>query len=158
MNRPRIEDGALYQIGGAGPGGQGLRDKLGLTPEHDELLRYSTTPKGLPAGAMDGSQRELLTRLVRTYFEHIAEPIGAQFTSLIDPAKLGETTFAWAGSDAYAEPHYYRIQGERLVIEYDCTQNDANHTHTVWRDPLGDFGEDILADHIATDHQPAIAR
>src|SRR5439155_3716240 len=64
MNRPRIEDGALYQIGGAGPGGQGLRDKLGLTPAHDELLRYSEKPKGLPSGVMDGSQRELLTRLV----------------------------------------------------------------------------------------------
>jgi hypothetical protein len=49
-------------------------------------------------------------------------------------------------------PHYYRIQGERLLIEYDCTQDEANHTHSVWRDPEGDFGEDILARHYAVEH------
>lgn len=154
-NRPRIEDGALYQIGGAGPGGQGLRDKLGLTPEHDEILRYSLTPKGLPAGAMDTAQRDLLSRIVRVYFEHVAEPIAEQFAALAAPEGLSETTFVWAGSADFAAPHYYRIQGERLVIEYDCTQNDANHTHSVWRDPVGDFGEDILSSHYAADHRRA---
>jgi Protein of unknown function (DUF3500) len=161
MNRPRIEDGALYQIGGPGPGGQGLRDKLGLTPDHDESLRYSMTPKGLPAEAMDAAQRELLASLIRVYFEHVAGPIAGQFASLTDLERPAGTTFAWAGSAEFAEPHYYRIQGERLVIEYDCTQNDANHTHTVWRDPLGDFGEDILASHYRAAHaggQRAAAR
>ncbi len=152
MNRSRIEDGALYQIGGGGPGGQALRDELGLTAELDELMRYSTTPKGLRASAMDQDQRELLARLVLVYFEHVAEPIAAQYASLTDPDRLAGTSFAWAGSDEFAAPHYYRVQGDRLLIEYDCTQNDANHTHSVWRDPLGDFGEDILARHYALEH------
>ena len=69
-----------------------------------------------------------------------------------DPERLDGTTFSWAGPTEYASPHYYRIQGERLLIEYDCTQDDANHTHTVWRDPRGDFGEDILAGHYASSH------
>ena len=153
MNRPRVEDGALYAVGGTGPGGQGLREKLGLTPAHDEKLRYSaSTPKGLLAKEMKPTQRETLANLVRGYFSHLPEAIAQQYESLVTPQRLDGTAFAWAGSDAYAEPYYYRIQGERLLIEYDCTQNDANHTHSVWRDPEGDFGEDLLASHYATSH------
>ena len=70
----------------------------------------------------------------------------------MEPERFDATTFAWAGPDAHGAGHYYRVQGERLLIEYDCTQNDANHTHSVWRDPAGDFGEDILAQHYAADH------
>ena len=151
-NNPRIEDGALPQIGGAGPGGQGLRDKLGLTPENDEMYRYSLKPKGLPVKAMDPDQRFLLDRLVRTYFEHMPEPIVAQYTYLLEPDHFDATAFAWAGPAEFGAPHYYRVQGERLLIEYDCTQNDANHTHSVWRDPQGDFGDDVLRQHYAADH------
>ena len=49
-------------------------------------------------------------------------------------------------------PHYYRVQSEDLLIEYDCTQNDANHTHSVLRNPRGDFGTDPLALHYAEAH------
>ena len=45
------------------------------------------------------------------------------------------------------EPHYYRIQGPRLLVEYDNTQRNVNHVHSVWRDPDGDFGDDVLARH-----------
>jgi hypothetical protein len=152
-NRPRIEDGALYNIGGGGPGGQGLRDKLGLTPEHDEILRYSaSTPKGLVASAMDAGQRETFMQLVRTYFDHVPEAIAAQYASILDPNRFDMTAFAWAGSDEFAAPHYYRIQSEALLIEYDCTQNEANHTHSVWRDPRGDFGDNPLVEHYAAAH------
>jgi hypothetical protein len=150
-NRPRVEDGALYTIGGQGPGGQGLRDKLGLTPAHDEKLRYSvSTLKGLAGRDMTPAQRETLANLVRGYLSHMPNAVAQQYDSLVSPERLDSAHFAWAGSTAYAEPHYYRIQGERLLIEYDCTQNDANHTHSVWRDPQGDFGEDLLAGHYAT--------
>jgi len=60
--------------------------------------------------------------------------------------------FAWAGSTEPHRPHYYRIQGPRLLVEYDNTERDANHIHTVWRDPAGDFGHDVLAGHYATSH------
>ena len=33
------------------------------------------------------------------------------------------------------EPHYYRLQGPRLLVEWDNTQRGANHAHSVWRDP-----------------------
>jgi hypothetical protein len=153
-NRPAIVDGALPQIGGAGPGGQGLRDHLGLTPAHDEMYRYSLQPKGLPAAEMTAPQREALQRLVRVYFEHLAEPVQRQHDFLFEPAHFDATAFAWAGPPEFEAPHYYRVQGERLLIEYDCTQNDANHTHSVLRDPQGDFGDDVLARHYASEHRP----
>jgi hypothetical protein len=150
-NLPRVEDGALYTVGGGGPGGQGLRDKLGLTPRHDEILRFSSgVPKGLAAKDMRPEQRQLLANLFRAYLGHLPPAIERQYESLIAPERLDGVHFAWAGATQLAEPHYYRVQGERLLIEYDCTQNDANHTHSVWRDPQGDFGEDLLAGHYAT--------
>jgi Protein of unknown function (DUF3500) len=151
-NRPRIEDGALPQIGGGGPGGQHLRDSLGLTPEHDEMYRYSTAPKGLLASEMKADQREVLARLVRVYFEHLPDVVQRQHDSVLEASQLDSTAFVWAGPPEFGAPHYYRVQGERLLIEYDCTQNDANHTHSVLRDPSGDFGDDLLTQHYALDH------
>ena len=55
--------------------------------------------------------------------------------------------FAWAGGMERGQPHYYRIQGPTFLVEYDNTQDGANHIHTVWRDFHGDFGEDLLARH-----------
>lgn len=152
-NRPRVEDGALPVIGGPGPGGERLRAELGLTPELDEMVRYSLKPKGLPASAMDAAQRGVFVRLIRAYFEHVPEAVGAQYAWLLEPNSLDATNFAWAGPPDLGAPHYYRIQSERLLIEYDCTQNDANHTHSVWRDPQGDFGDDLLAHHYATERR-----
>ena len=60
--------------------------------------------------------------------------------------------FAWAGGAEKRQPHYYRLQTDRFLVEYDNTQNDANHIHSVWRDPLNDYGADILAQHYATAH------
>ena len=116
------------------------------------LYRYSLTPKGLPAADMNAVQREALERRVRVYFEHLPDAVQRQHDDLFKPAQFDGTTFAWAGPADFDAPHYYRIQGERLLIEYDCTQNNANHTHSVLRDPLGDFGGDLLAHHYELDH------
>jgi hypothetical protein len=62
-------------------------------------------------------------------------------------------SFAWAGSLDVGMPHYYRVQGSSFLIEYDNTQNDANHIHSVWRDFTEDFGRDLLREHhTAADH------
>ena len=66
---------------------------------------------------------------------------------------LDELWFGWAGSVLPGEPHYYRIHGGRLLAEYDNTQRNVNHVHTVWRDVAGDFGGDVLAEHYARDHR-----
>jgi hypothetical protein len=55
--------------------------------------------------------------------------------------------FAWMGGLEKGQGHYYRVQGSTFLIEYDNTQNDANHIHCVWRDFNGDWGQDVLAEH-----------
>jgi Protein of unknown function (DUF3500) len=139
-NSPRVVDGAVPTIGGEGPGGQVLRDYLELTPAHDEMYRYTTRPKGLAARDMSPGQRELMQAVIRTYFGHVAEPVRAQYEHVFADGAFDGTAFAWAGPAEPGGPHYYRIQGGRLLIEYDCAQNGANHTHSAWRDPDGDFG------------------
>jgi hypothetical protein len=62
---------------------------------------------------------------------------------------LGRLRFAWAGSLDVGRPHYYRIHGPTLLVEYDNTQTNANHIHTVWRDLERDFGGDVLQAHYA---------
>jgi hypothetical protein len=142
-NSPRVFVGAVPTIGGEGPGGQVLRDYLRITPDHDEMYRYTTRPKGLLARDMPDRQQEMLRAVIETYFAHVAEPIRAQYGHLLAGAAFAGTAFAWAGPAEPGEAHYYRIQGDRLLIEYDCAQNGANHTHSAWRDPAGDFGADL---------------
>ena len=62
--------------------------------------------------------------------------------------------FAWAGGLEKGDPHYYRLQADRFLIEYHNTQNDANHIHSVWRHPGNDFAADILARHYQHAHDP----
>jgi uncharacterized protein DUF3500 len=73
----------------------------------------------------------------------------------VEAARLrpAELHFAWAGPPEPGHGHYYRIQGPDLLIEYDNTQNQANHAHTVLRRPLSDFGDDVLAAHRADAHE-----
>jgi len=67
----------------------------------------------------------------------------------IETAGLNNLRFAWAGSQqpGLGNPHYYRIHGPTIIIEYDNTQNNANHVHTVLRDLKNDFGGDELLEH-----------
>jgi hypothetical protein len=69
-----------------------------------------------------------------------------------DDAALNAVFLAWAGPLEPGAPHYYRLQGPRLLIEWDNTQRDANHAHSVWRDPQSDFGLDVLTRHRANHH------
>ncbi len=61
--------------------------------------------------------------------------------------ELGRFRFAWAGTLAPGQAHYFRVHGPVTLIEHDNTQNNANHIHSVWRDLTADFGNDALADH-----------
>jgi hypothetical protein len=60
--------------------------------------------------------------------------------------------FAWLGGPDRGQPHYYRVQGPSFLIEYDNTQNNSNHIHSVWRDFNGDFGADLLTAHYQQFH------
>ena len=81
------------------------------------------------------------------------EEIAKKRLEAVHKAGMDNIKFAWMGGMEKGQPHYYRIQGATFLVEYDNTQNDANHIHTVWRDFKGDFGVDLLAMHYHTaDH------
>jgi hypothetical protein len=121
--------------------------KIGLTAAHVDALRLTTAPKGLPASAMTAAQQEVLKALLHTYVGRLPEVIAEREMAKVTGASFGALHLAWAGSLDPGRPHYYRLQGHRLLVEYDNTTRDANHVHTVWRDPVGDFGMDLLGAH-----------
>ena len=106
------------------------------------------SPEGIPASALNANQRALLTKLVDVYAGHMAADIAADRLTRIEKAGWDKVTFAWAGPLERGQKHYYRVQGPTFLIEYDNTQNDGNHIHSVWRDFNGDFGRDLLRQHV----------
>ena len=161
-NRPRVEDGAVPIPTARLMGipstetweerGRAERDGLGFGPEQEAAVRYSVTPVGLAAGALRESQREMLEALVALYVDRLPDELAASQREALEGGARAQMPFAWAGGAEPGEPHYYRLQGPRFLVEYDCTQNGANHIHAVWRDPEGDFGEDLLARHYGEHH------
>jgi hypothetical protein len=81
--------------------------------------------------------------------------VAADELAKIEKSGIGGVHFAWAGGLERGQPHYYRVQGSTFVLEYDNTQNDANHVHSVWRDFANDFGADILKAHYDDAHAPS---
>ena len=128
------------------------RARLGLDETHDSALRYTQAPRGIAASELSDGQREHLVALARTYVDRMPDELAAYEWGRIEASGIGGIHFAWAGSDAIGEPHYYRLQGASFLVEYDNTQNDANHIHSVWRDATSDFGADLLARHYAEAH------
>ena len=126
-------------------------EKLGLLPEHLEAVEFSTTPKGLSAARMNTSQQEILKLLLSTYIGRVHDDIATSASQNVE-RNLSSIHFAWAGKTDVGLPHYYRLHGPRLLVEYDNTTRDGNHVHTVWRDPINDFGLDLLSSHHQSSH------
>jgi hypothetical protein len=122
-----------------------------LSKAEHAAVAYSIEPKGVPAAEFGAEQREMLRALLATYLDRA--PAGVSpLHRYNDETVLDAVHFAWAGPTAPGQPHYYRLQGPRLLIEWDNTQSNANHAHSVWRDPTSDFGLDVLAHHRAAHH------
>ena len=109
-------------------------------------------PTGVRHAALGRPRQELLEGLVRHYVDRIRGEVADATWSRIVDAGLGDVAFAWAGPDQPGRGHYYAVRGPAFVIEYDNTQNGANHIHAVWRELDNDWGEDLLAKHLAEAH------
>jgi len=103
--------------------------------------------EGLAASAMTERQRQALLELVLVYVRNAPQPAADAEIGKIRRAGIEKLHFAWAGVAQPGQPHYYRIHGPTVLIEYDNAY--GNHIHTVWRNPNGDFGDDVLARHYA---------
>jgi hypothetical protein len=107
-------------------------------------------PGGLMAADMNVGQRELLMQVIEVYAALMAEDIAADRIAKIEAAGIEKVGFAWAGSTERGQRYHYRIQGPTFLIEHNNTQNNGNHVHSVWRDFNGDFGRDLLGEHLAS--------
>lgn len=135
------------------------KGKAIISPVAPDDILTRTAPKvefeaveGLAAESMTTDQREMLINLIRVYVDRLPEEMAK-----IELKKLQDfhpIHFAWAGAEERGKGHYYRLHGPPLFIEYDNTQNDANHIHTVWRHLDDDFGMDLLNLHYKNGHHP----
>jgi hypothetical protein len=110
-------------------------------------------PKGILYTQMNEQQKKLFMSLLDVYVKNYELGFASTLMNKIKQAGIDNLTFAWAGSLRPGKGHYYRIQGPMLLIEFDNTQNNANHIHSVVRDLTNDFAEDILKEHYAKEHE-----
>ena len=109
---------------------------------------------GIRRDDLDPEQQVTFDEVVRHYLGRARDDVAARAWGRVVSGDLDEATFAWAGSAEPGEGHYYAIRGRDLLIEYDDTQDAANHIHAVWRDLADDWGEDLLAAHYRAHHAP----
>ncbi len=107
------------------------------------------SPVGLPASRLNQIQQAQLMKLIEVYAGSFEPALAKARLARVREGGIENVRFGWAGSTERGKQHYYRIQGPAFLIEYDASQNDGNHVHTVWRDFNGDFGRDLLRQHYA---------
>ena len=105
-------------------------------------------PLGVAAASLGLGARSLLDQLVALYLDRLPPELAARQATRLAGSDL---YFAWEGPLAPGARHYYRVQGDDLLIEYDST-DDGNHAHTVLRRPRSDYGADVLAAHYTQAH------
>lgn len=109
-------------------------------------------PKGVRGADLDRTRLDALVGIVAAFAGRLPAEVAAAEMARLEAAGPENLAFAWAGSTAAGERHYFRVQGPDLLIEHDNTQGGGNHVHSVWRNPANDFGDDILAAHYRTEH------
>ena len=139
-NRPVLTEGDRQLISA------GRRENLATNGPQSEGLRFSRKPEGVGPADLEHGEIDILRELIGCYLNRLPDALADEQAALVEN-EFEHLRFAWAGGIERHQPHYYRIQGKRLFIEYDNTQNGANHIHAVWRDLANDFGGDVLARH-----------
>ena len=106
-------------------------------------------PLGIAVSRLAPGPREQVRRLLVGYLDRLPRQLAAREAARIGH---GELYFAWQGPATPGTRHYYRLQGDDLLIEYDNTTQEGSHQHTVLRRPRSDFGDDVLAAHLSQSH------
>jgi Protein of unknown function (DUF3500) len=111
-------------------------------------------PAGIRYSELSPANQQLLLQLLSLYIHRYTKLFAEKMLKDIQTAGLNNLWFTWAGYTEHVlgKPYYYRIQGPSILIEYDNSQNNANHIHTVIRDLNNDFGGDVLLQHYKESH------
>jgi hypothetical protein len=117
-----------------------------LRKERDQWLAWRDTlqPEGIDVRDLNEVQQHWVRRLLAEVIANYREEVASQY---LDSIELEDLSFAWMGSTAVGEPHYFRLQGGDFLYEYDNVQNGGNHVHSVWHSQTTDFGMGVLASH-----------
>ena len=123
---------------------------LDARPYGDIVSRNAPTlelpaPAGIGFGSLGVAQQAILLKLVTAFAEHLQPALAEARLARVRNGGLATLRFGWAGSAKKGEPYYFRIQGARMLVEFD--NSGGNHVHSVWRDGDGDFGRDVLREH-----------
>lgn len=123
-----------------------------VAPEAPRDIRAAATPQpptdaapGIAYADLTGDQRTLLRALVESYSSDMPDEVAKSWLDEIRRAGPEGIKFSWSGPADRTQPHAYRVQGPTFLIEFNNTQNNANHIHSVWRNMLGDFGVPLAA-------------
>lgn len=127
-----------------------------IVTRNDPKVKALAT-EGLAAADMSADEQAQLRRLLAIYIGRMNAASAQDQWARIDRAGFGKLHFAWAGGIEPGDKHYYRIHGPTMLVEYDDTQNGANHIHTVYRDLERDFGGDALRAHYRIDSHNRMA-
>jgi len=112
------------------------QDAVALIPNNGIAFRQLQAP-----------QKKLLKLIIHHHLDRMEKPVSQKARELLENENWNEITFSWAGKTEKLKAHYYRIQGQSFLIEYDNSQNNGNHIHAVWREFNGDFGKDLIQEH-----------
>ena len=145
---PREEDLALALIEAMSTSQRRAAIVSDLAPDdilttNEPALGALPPAEGVLLRDLDGDAHRIASDLVEVYLSR--EPV-------VRPVDAGSLRFAFAGEPRHRAPHYYRLQSDQLLVEYDNTQDGANHVHTVVRHPGSDFGDDLLRRHRTVEH------
>jgi hypothetical protein len=108
--------------------------------------------EGIALSGLAEGQRDGVLRILELYAGTMREEIAAPALARLREAGVDKLHFAWAGSPERGRPHYFRVHGPTVLVEYDNTQDGANHVHSVWIDPDAVFGRDLLKAHYQGAH------
>jgi hypothetical protein len=148
------EDVARALLDALGPAGRAIAVVSGQAPADIRTgtrpdAMQNIEPPGIATSLLGPTPRAVLGQLVALYLGRLPADLAAREAARVN---AGELHFAWEGRTAPGQRHYYRVQGDDLLIEYDNTTSDGNHAHTVLRRPRSDFGSDVLAAHYRQAH------
>jgi hypothetical protein len=132
--------------------GVGRRDAPITDADREALKWVKNQPRGLSRKRMGADQQKALDQLLEAFVARLKPDQSGREMDRIREAGQDAIHFVWAGSHRIDEPHYFRLEGPVTLIEFDNTEDNANHVHCVWRDPTNDFGADILGLHRAAQH------
>ena len=104
---------------------------------------------GIPYSELNPAQQKQLSELVLVFAGKYRPELVKQIDGRKKILDTGSMSFACVASSGGYVPHF-RIQTKEYLIEFN--NGNGNHVHSAWRDFDGDFGRDVISEHLKKGH------